>query len=225
MAAIFDSPVTLTSEIIHISPTVLLGLENVGQPLESRFRVADMPTCYGDPCAGCSNRSWSWENPGAGRNMQQEISVAQHVNYLLVSCAQSLFVLRIFRHSGLPADALHTVFQATAVAKLSCASPAWWGFISAADRDRQEAFLRRSTVLGFRPATAPTLSTMINTVRGDHNQLVSSSPSSLATQARHSPFVEAPCSRFHSFNSNFYTYSDNNFLKSEIQSSIVVSCL
>ena len=47
--------------------------------------------------------------------------------------------------------------QATVVAKLSYASPAWWGLTSAADRDRLESFLRRSTALGFRPATAPTL--------------------------------------------------------------------
>jgi len=61
------------------------------------------------------------------------------------------------RHHGLPTDALHAVFQPTVVAKLSYASPTWWGLTSAADHDRLEAFLTRSTALGFRPATAPTL--------------------------------------------------------------------
>jgi len=34
--------------------------------------------------------------------------------------------------------------------RLSYASPAWWGFVSADDRHRLEAFLRRSTKLGYR---------------------------------------------------------------------------
>ena len=33
-----------------------------------------------------------------------------------------------------------TIFQDTVIAKLSYASPAWWGFTSAADKDRLEAF-------------------------------------------------------------------------------------
>jgi hypothetical protein len=39
-----------------------------------------------------------------------------------------------------PYPALHAIFQATALAKLTYASPAWWGFTLAADRDRLEAF-------------------------------------------------------------------------------------
>ena len=80
----------------------------------------------------------------------------QHVNHLLVSCAQSLFALhaqlRTLRHHDLPTDALHTIFEATAVSavsNLSFASLAWWGFVSAAYRDRLEAFLRRSTIWTF----------------------------------------------------------------------------
>jgi len=48
----------------------------------------------------------------------------------------------------------------TLLTKLSYESPAWWGLTSAADCDRLEAFLRRSTAFGFRPATAPTLGTI-----------------------------------------------------------------
>ena len=86
--------------------------------------------------------------------------VAQHANNLLVSCAQSLFALRSLRQHGLPTDALHSIFQATVVSKLLYASPAWWGSASAADRDRLEDFLRRSTTLGFRSATAAVLDTI-----------------------------------------------------------------
>ena len=100
------------------------------------------------------------EMKALGVTISRKLSVVQHVNHLLVSCAQSLFVLRTLRHHGLPTDALHNVFQATVVAKLSYASPASWGLTSAADRDRLEAFLRRSTALAFCSATAPTLGTI-----------------------------------------------------------------
>jgi len=97
------------------------------------------------------------EMKALGVTTSRKFSVVQHVNHLLVSCAQSLFALCTLRHHGLPTDALHIVFQTSVVTKLSYASPAWWELTSAADRDRLEAFLRRSTALGFRPATAPTL--------------------------------------------------------------------
>ena len=51
---------------------------------------------------------------------------------------------------------LQTIFQATVIAKLSYASPAWWGFTSAADKDRLEAFLHRSAQFGYRAASAST---------------------------------------------------------------------
>ena len=58
----------------------------------------------------------------------------------------------------MPASEIQTVFQAIVVAKLSYASPAWWGFTSMADRNRLESFLRRSVRLGYRDSTDETLS-------------------------------------------------------------------
>jgi len=62
---------------------------------------------------------------------------------------------------GLPADALHVVFQATVANKLlyMYASPASWGFASADDRNRLEGFLQRSAKFGYR-ATSTTLASM-----------------------------------------------------------------
>ena len=71
-----------------------------------------------------------------GVTISRKFSVA-----LPVSCAQSLFALRTLRHHGLPTDALHTIFQATVVSKLSYTLSARWGFASAANRNCLEAFL------------------------------------------------------------------------------------
>jgi len=76
-----------------------------------------------------------------GVTFSRKFSVSQHVDNLLAACAQSLFALRTLRQHGLPDDALHEVFQAAVINKLTHVSPAWWGFASADDRNRLEAFL------------------------------------------------------------------------------------
>lgn len=95
-----------------------------------------------------------------GVTISRRFSVTGHIDHLLAACAQTLFALRTLRRHGLPTAALHTVFQATVVAKLAYASPAWWGYTNAADRARLESFLRRSVQFGHRAASAPTLATI-----------------------------------------------------------------
>ena len=62
-----------------------------------------------------------------GVTISRRFSVTEHVDNLLNSCAQTLFAMRTLRHHGLPTNALHAIFHVTVVAKLSYASPAWWG--------------------------------------------------------------------------------------------------
>jgi hypothetical protein len=61
------------------------------------------------------------------------------------------------RQHGMPHITLRAVFQATVVNKISYAASAWWGYTSAADHDRLEAFLRRAVSFGYRDASAPSL--------------------------------------------------------------------
>ena len=49
----------------------------------------------------------------------------------------------------MPPPALHAVFQSTAMAKVTYAAPAWWGFTNSADRNRLEAFIRRAVRHGY----------------------------------------------------------------------------
>jgi len=98
-----------------------------------------------------------------GVTVSRKFSVTQHVDNLLAACAQTLFALRTLRHHVLPDEAIHAVFQAVVVvAKLSYASPAWWGFSSASDRGRIEALLRRAARLNFHPVSAPSLICICN---------------------------------------------------------------
>ena len=58
------------------------------------------------------------------------------------------------------APALHAVFQSTAMAKVTYAAPAWWGFTNSADRNRLEAFIRRAVRHGYCADTTPTFSSL-----------------------------------------------------------------
>jgi len=95
-----------------------------------------------------------------GVTFSRKFSVSQHVDELLAACSQSLFALRTLRQHGLPDEALHAVFQAIVINRLSYASPAWWGFASADDRHRLEAFLRRSARLGYRANSSTTFASI-----------------------------------------------------------------
>ena len=90
-----------------------------------------------------------------GVTVSRRFSVVQNVDALLAGCAQALFALRTLRQHDMPSTAVRAVFRAIVVNKLSYAASAWWGYASAADRGRLEAFLRRSVSFGYRDASAP----------------------------------------------------------------------
>jgi len=53
-------------------------------------------------------------------------------------------------------DELRLVYKSVVLAKLMYASPAWWGFATAADKKRIEAFIQRRVRLGLYLANDPT---------------------------------------------------------------------
>ena len=63
--------------------------------------------------------------------------------------ARNLYALRVLCAHGMSYSALQTIFRSVIVAKLLCASSAWWGFTNATDRQRVNAFLRRSIRCGL----------------------------------------------------------------------------
>ena len=79
----------------------------------------------------------------------------EHIDKTLASSAQILFALKTLKAHGTSNTMLQTVFRSVALAKLQYASPAWHGFASAEDRDRIEAFIRRSARAGYCGQQAP----------------------------------------------------------------------
>ena len=84
------------------------------------------------------------------------LSVAEHVHTVISSSAQTLYALRVLRAHGMDDVSLQTIYRSVVIAKLTYASSAWWGFASASDLQRPEAFIRRSDRSGFVPANLST---------------------------------------------------------------------
>ena len=82
------------------------------------------------------------------------------LNSLVPSSEHILRTLRSHGMYGMPPPALHAVFQSTAMAKVTYAAPAWWGFTNSADRNRLEAFVRRAVRHGYCADTTPTFSSL-----------------------------------------------------------------
>src|SRR6218665_1615510 len=78
-----------------------------------------------------------------GVRLEDNPRVTEHVERTLEACSRSLYALRELQSHGLRSRALYQVARATTVAKLTYASPAWWGLTSAAECDRIERFLSR----------------------------------------------------------------------------------
>ena len=97
-----------------------------------------------------------------GVTVTNHLSVSEHVRDVTCSCVQSMHALRILRSHGLSTESLQMIFKAVVVAKLTYASPAWWGFTTADDRNRMEGLLRRGGRVGLHDG--PTVSEIIEDV-------------------------------------------------------------
>src|SRR6218665_3262968 len=70
--------------------------------------------------------------------VNSKLTMKDHLDHLLSSCASSIYALRMLRVHGLQDKQIHVVASMTTLASMLYASPAWWGFTTAQDRDRIE---------------------------------------------------------------------------------------
>jgi len=90
-----------------------------------------------------------------GVTVTNGLSASDHVRGVITTCSQTLYALRVLRAHGMCDSALQTIFRSVVVAKLLYACSAWWGFVNATDRQRVNAFLRRSIRCGYCPPDLP----------------------------------------------------------------------
>ena len=65
-------------------------------------------------------------------------------------------------------EALEQIYKAAVIAKLLHASQAWWGFVTAADKQRVEAFVRRGVRQGLYRASDPPRPTQLAEASDDN---------------------------------------------------------
>ena len=83
------------------------------------------------------------------------MSASEHIRRVVSDSVQTLYALRVLRHDGMNDAGLQTVFRAVVVSRLTYASPAWRGFITDADLQRVEAFIRRCKRSHYCPSDMP----------------------------------------------------------------------
>jgi len=97
-----------------------------------------------------------------GVSIENNFSVAQHVQRLVTASAQTVYALRVLRTRGLGDDALQHIYRATVVARLTYAASAWRGLIKAPDRKRIDSVLDRARHHGYCPPDLPTFEELCN---------------------------------------------------------------
>jgi len=86
-----------------------------------------------------------------GVTVSSHLSVSEHVSSVIGRCAQTIHALRILRSHGLCNEAIHHVYRSVIIGKLLYAVSAWWGFTSAADRQRLQASYNVAFVVAYVP--------------------------------------------------------------------------
>jgi len=111
-----------------------------------------------------------------GITITNHLSIGEHVRDVIGKCAQSLYALKLLRNHGMSVSSLKHVYKAVILSKLLYASPAWWGFASAADKRRLEASIRHAVWSGLYAADDPSFP-----------QLVADMDDNLFANIRHNP--------------------------------------
>jgi len=84
-----------------------------------------------------------------GVTLTANFSFSSHISNIINACSSNLFALYCLRSKGLSNELIHIIFQAATLSRLLYASPFWWGFLAAQDKERLEGFLRRARKAGF----------------------------------------------------------------------------
>ena len=84
-----------------------------------------------------------------GVRMSDRMDFTPHINYVTTAAVQSTYTLRVLRAHGLSSPNLWDVTRATAVAKLTYAYSAWWGYVDSGGKARIQSVLNKLKRLGF----------------------------------------------------------------------------
>ena len=80
-----------------------------------------------------------------GVTLAENLSMEEHITDVISTSSRALYALRILRSHGMNDADIQTVFESTALSKLLYASPSWWGFTNANQRERLEGIFEEQS--------------------------------------------------------------------------------
>ena len=122
--------------------------------------------------------------------LADNFSMEDHIASVLSSSASALYALKILRAHGMDSDCIQKVFQATVIARLMYASPAWWGYTTETQRERLEFFLCRSVKAGFYSIESPNFASLCEAADVCFLRRVESNPDHLLRSLLPPPIVD-----------------------------------
>ena len=95
-----------------------------------------------------------------GVTLQSNLMMDDHTGTVLSECASLLYALGTLRAHGMQQPALQEVFRAGVLSKIMYSSPAWWGFATANNCNRINAFLNKCKKRQYYPENAEMFESM-----------------------------------------------------------------
>jgi len=125
--------------------------------------------------------------------LNDRLTVADHISGLLSSCARQMYALRVLSAHGLSTTSLQDVYHATVMSKMLYCSPAWSGLCSSTDIARLDAFVRRSKKLGYCRPETPAVAELFEKADNDLFERIN-------TNSRHVLYQFLPSKTAHGYN-------------------------
>jgi len=97
-----------------------------------------------------------------GITFNSKLRFEPHISYITHSAARCLYGLKTLRAHGLAGKSLWDVTQATLIARILYAAPAWWGFLNAAEKDRIESVINEAQRYGYLPSSFENVHSLVD---------------------------------------------------------------
>ena len=99
-----------------------------------------------------------------------------HISYITHSAARCLYGLKTLRANSLAGKSLWDVTQATLIARILYAAPAWWGFLNAAEKGRIESVINKAQRHGYLSSSFENVHSLVDNMESKLFNCILSNP-------------------------------------------------
>lgn len=81
--------------------------------------------------------------------INEKLTFEEHVKYLISTCNQRLYLLKLLRDQGAPINVLHSIYEAIIVNRITYGISAWGGFVSEGHVNQINSIFRKAKRYGY----------------------------------------------------------------------------